>query len=51
MNITTEGLIFSGKLQGASGDFSGTITAVDGKIGGFIIKDGSLNSVAVTAEN
>lgn len=36
--------IFEGKLSGATGDFAGTVTAGDGAIGGWIIKDGYLHS-------
>lgn len=44
-------LYFTGELRGASGDFTGKITANSGEIGGFIIKDQMLRSIAIDENN
>lgn len=41
-------LVFKGNLDGASGSFSGDITAASGTIGGFIIGPESLTSTGIT---
>lgn len=45
--IEAENGYFKGELKGASGDFIGKITANEGEIGGFVIKDNRLHSLAV----
>lgn len=44
-NLTITGnSVFKGKLEGATGDFSGKITASSGQIAGFTIQDSKLSS-------
>jgi hypothetical protein len=51
LSVEDGNLYFTGELRGASGEFTGKITANSGEIGGFIIEDFVLKSIATDEIN